>query len=278
LVLERKMLAGELKSPVNIRMNGLDLEADLFGGQKTGVYLDQRENYRNASRYIRPRARALDCFASSGGFALHMARAGAQVEAVDSSIPAIETGKRNAERNGLADEIRWRQAEVPRFLRALATGRQKYDIVVLDPPAFAKSRGSVADALRGYRDLHYLAFQIVESGGVVVTCSCSHHVTEDMLVEAAAEAALQAGKGVRVLERMTQSRDHPVLISVPESLYLKGLILQILTRSSDSILGETTEDGTFQSSKGAGRGVGSDDPGSLFRSEPQVAPNAGPSE
>ena len=251
LVLEKKVLAGKLSGPVEIQMNGLTMEADLTGGQKTGVYLDQRENYVAASRYVRPQARALDCFTSTGGFAIHFARAGAHVEAFDSSLPALEAGRRNAERNGLAANIRWREADVPRLLRGLATGRTKYDIVVLDPPAFAKSRGSVADALRGYRDLSLRAFQLIEPGGIVVTCSCSHHVSEDMLAEAVKEAAHEAGVGVRVLERISQSRDHTVLLTVPETLYLKGLILQIVTRSTDSSLGEKTKHGTSQSSQGA---------------------------
>ena len=234
LPLERKLLAGELLGPVEILMNGLRLEADLLGGQKTGVYLDQRESYLATARYVRPQTRALDCFTSTGGFALHLARAGANVEGIDSSAHALDSAKRNAALNDLSPQMRWREADVPRLLRALSTGRQKYDIVVLDPPAFAKSRGSVADALRGYRDLNLHALQLVEPGGILATCSCSHHVSLDMLVEAVKEAAHEAGVGVRVLERLVQSRDHCVLITVPETLYLKGLILQILPRSTDS--------------------------------------------
>jgi 23S rRNA (cytosine1962-C5)-methyltransferase len=252
LSLDKKLLAGELPDRVTITMNGLTWEADLSGGQKTGVYLDQRENYILASRYVRPRARVLDCYTSTGGFAIHFARRGAEVEAVDSSVPALAAAKRNAALNGLEGQIRWREADVPRLLRALSTGRQKYDIVILDPPAFAKSRGSVADALRGYRDLSLRAFQLVEPGGVLVTCSCSHHVSEEMLVEAVKEAAQEAGIAVRVLERIAQSGDHPVLLTVPETLYLKGLILQIVARPTDNSLGEKTKNGTFQSSQGAG--------------------------
>ena len=258
LPLERKLLAGELSGPVAIRMNGLALEVDLLGGQKTGVYLDQRENYLAAARYVRPQTRVLDCFTSTGGFALHMARAGADVDAVDSSGPALETAKRSAEANGLSERIHWRETDVPRLLRALATGRPKYDIVVLDPPAFAKSRSSVADALRGYRDLNYRALQLLEPGGILVTCTCSHHVSEDMLIEVVKEAAQEAGTRVRVLERIAQSRDHSILLSVPETLYLKGLILQMVTRSTDRLIGEKTKNGTLQSHQGAGPGDGSD--------------------
>jgi 23S rRNA (cytosine1962-C5)-methyltransferase len=279
LPLERKVLAGELSGIVEINVNGLALEVDPLGGQKTGVYLDQRENYLAASRYVRPQTRALDCFTSTGGFALHLARAGAVVDAVDSSGPALEAAKRNAARNGLAGQIRWKEADVPRLLKALTTGRQKYDIVVLDPPAFAKSRGSVADALRGYRDLHQRALQLIEPGGILVTCTCSHHVSEDMLVEVAAEAARQTGTKVRVLERITQSRDHPVLITVPETLYLKGLILQIPTRSTDSSLGEMTDNGTLQSYQGAGPVDGGGNDGSLRGAgQPSVPSDAGAGE
>ena len=256
LPLEKKLLAGELPGPVQIRMNGLSMEADLMGGQKTGVYLDQRENYAAAARYVHPQMRALDCFTSTGGFALHMARAGAQVEAVDSSAAALGTAKRNSAANGLTDQIRWREADAPRLLKALANSRQKYDIVVLDPPAFAKSRAAVADALRAYRDLNFRALQLVEPGGMLVTCSCSHHVSGDMLVEAVKEAAREAGRGIRVLEQRFQSRDHPVLITVPETLYLKVLLLQVLLRSTDSYVGEKTY-GT-NSSEGAGPGAGDD--------------------
>ena len=273
LPLERKLLAGKLNGPVTISMNGLALEVDLLGGQKTGVYLDQRENYLAASRYVRPQTRVLDCFTSTGGFALHMARAGAEVDAIDSSGPALETAKRNAGANNLASQIRWRETDVPRLLKAFSGGRQKYDIVVLDPPAFAKSRGSVADALRGYRDLNYRALQLLEPGGILVTCTCSHHVSEDMLVEAVKEAAHEAGTRVRVLERIIQSRDHAVLINVPETLYLKGLILQIVTRSTDSSIREKTKNGTFQSFTGAGSGDGRDRD-NVLRAESLIAPVA----
>jgi 23S rRNA (cytosine1962-C5)-methyltransferase len=279
LPLEKKVLHGQLSGPVPITMNGLRFEADLIEGQKTGVYLDQRENYLAASRYVRPQSRVLDCFTSTGGFALHLARAGAQVDAADSSAPALATAKRNAAANGLEDRIRWNEADVPRLLRALATSRQKYAIVVLDPPAFAKSRGSVADALRGYRDLHYRALQLLEPGGILVTCSCSHHVSEDMLIEVAKEAAQALGTSTRVLERRFQSRDHSVLITVPETLYLKCLILQVLTRSTDIVLGEMTNHGTVKSPTGAGPRAGSDSSAALpSRAEPPVTPDAGSSE
>ena len=270
LPLEKKVLAGELSGPVRIRMNGLSMEADLMGGQKTGVYLDQRENYSAVARYVRPQMRVLDCFTSTGGFALHMARGGAQVEAVDSSAAALGTAKRNAAANGLTDQIRWREADAPRLLKAFATSRQKYDIVVLDPPAFAKSRAAVAEALRAYRDLNFRALQLVEPGGILVTCSCSHHVTENMLVEAVKEAAREAGTGLRVLEQRFQSRDHPILITVPETLYLKVLLLQILPRSTDSFVGEKTYGTNL--SEGAGPGAGGDGL-ALRRAESPIAPN-----
>ena len=278
---EKKVLAGELKGAVPVTMNGLRLEADLLGGQKTGVYLDQRENYVAASRYVRPQMRVLDCFTSTGGFALHMARAGAQVDAIDSSAPALETAKRNASANELTAQIRWREADVPRLLRAFSTSRTKYDIVVLDPPAFAKSRGSVADALRGYRDLNLRALQMLEPGGILVTCSCSHHVSGEMLLDAVKEAAREAGWVLRVLGLTFQAQDHPVLISVPETLYLKVLTLQVLARSTDSSIREKTVYGTSSLPQGAGTRAGSDDGNALpgaTAAEPPLPPDAGAGE
>ena len=165
-------LAGEIPERVHIRMNGLQLEADLLHGQKTGVYLDQRENYLAAGRWAR--GRVLDCFTSSGGFALHAAAQAESVEAVDSSAGALATAEPNAKANGIAN-INFRQADVFDFLSGL---ERRYSMVVLDPPAFAKSRRAVEDAARGYKDINLRALRLLDSGGVLVTCSCSHHMSE----------------------------------------------------------------------------------------------------
>ena len=222
LALEVVTLAGEIPERVHIRMNGLQLEADLLHGQKTGVYLDQRENYLAAGRWAR--GRVLDCFTSSGGFALHAAAKAESVEAVDSSAGALVTAEANAKANGIAN-IHFRQADVFDFLSGL---ERRYSMVVLDPPAFAKSRRAVDDAARGYKDINFRALRLLDSGGVLVTCSCSHHMSEGAFYEVIAQAALDAGKTLRVLERRTQASDHPILLTVPETMYLKCLVLEVL--------------------------------------------------
>ena len=198
------------------------LEADLLHGQKTGVYLDQRENYLAAARWAR--GRVLDCFTSSGGFALHAAAKAESVEGVDSSAGALATAEANAKANGIGKHS-FRQADVFEFLSGI---ERKYSMVVLDPPAFAKSRRAVEDAARGYKEINLRALRLLDPGGVLVTCSCSHHMSEAAFFEVVAEAALDAGKTLRVLERRTQASDHPILLTVPETLYLKCLVLEVL--------------------------------------------------
>ena len=228
LPLETVVVAGEIPNRVPIEMNGLKLEADLLHGQKTGIYLDQRENYVAAARYAR--GRVLDCFTSTGGFALHMARTAESVEALDSSAPALATAEAAARSNGIAN-IQFRQADVFDFLAGLHVKRDRqYSTIVLDPPGFAKSRKQVDDAARGYKEINLRALRLLEPGGILVTCSCSHHISEAMLFEIVAQAALDAGKTLRVLERRTQAADHPILLTVPETLYLKCLILEVLDR------------------------------------------------
>ncbi len=198
---------------------------DLLHGQKTGTYLDQRENYVAAANYAR--GRALDCFTSNGGFALHMAANCDSVEAVDSSAAALAAAKANAAGNRI-DKIEFREADVFDLLAGYASARRSFDIVVLDPPAFAKSRGSVESAARGYKEINLRALRLLGPGGVLVTCSCSHHVSEAMLLEVVAEASLDVGRTLRVLDRRTQARDHPILLTVPETHYLKCLILEVV--------------------------------------------------
>jgi len=222
LTLEVVTLAGEIPERVHIQMNGLRLEADLLKGQKTGVYLDQRENYLAAARWAR--GRVLDCFTSTGGFALHAAPRAESVDAVDSSAGALATAEANARANGI-ENINFRQADVFEFLSGV---ERRYAMIVLDPPAFAKSRKAVDDAARGYKEINLRALRLLDPGGVLITCSCSHHVSEAALHEVIAQAALDAGKTLRVLERRTQASDHPILLTVPETLYLKCLVLEVL--------------------------------------------------
>jgi 23S rRNA (cytosine1962-C5)-methyltransferase len=222
LPLETAILEGYIPDRVAIEMNGLKLEADLKRGQKTGIYLDQRENYVAAAEHAH--GHVLDCFTSTGGFALHCARNTESVEAVDSSEHALATASANALANNLTN-IHFRQADVFDFLAGVG---KKYSTIILDPPAFAKSRHSLDDAARGYKDINLRALRLLEPGGILVTCSCSHHFSEAALLETVASAALDAGKTLRVVERRTQAGDHPILLTVPETLYLKCLILEVL--------------------------------------------------
>lgn len=219
---ETAVVTGEIPERVVIEMNGLRLETDLLRGQKTGAYLDQRENYLAAASHAR--GRVLDCFTSAGGFALHLARKAESVEAIDSSALALETAQTNARANGI-ENIQFRQADVFDFLSGI---ERRYAMVVLDPPAFAKSRKQLDDAARGYKEINLRALRRLDAGGILASCSCSHHVSEAMLLQIIAEAALDAGKTLRVLERRTQAADHPILLTIPETLYLKCLILEVL--------------------------------------------------
>ena len=226
LPLETVVLAGEAPDSVSFRMNGLVWRADLLHGQKTGVFLDQRENYLAAARYARG-GTALDCFTSTGGFALHLAGGFQSVEAVDSSGPALGTARSNAEANGIGN-VEFREADVFELLSGYSSARRQYSMVVLDPPAFAKSRQNLEAAARGYRDINLRAMRLLGPGGILVTCSCSHHLSEAALLEIVAEASLDAGRTLRVLERRSQGQDHPILLTVPETHYLKCLILEVV--------------------------------------------------
>ncbi|MFN7923931.1 MAG: class I SAM-dependent rRNA methyltransferase [Bryobacteraceae bacterium] len=225
LPLEKSVLRGELPAPLEVSMNGLRWRADLLEGQKTGVFLDQRENYLAAAGWAR--GQALDCFTCSGGFALHMAPRCENVLAVDSSAHSLELAAANRDANGIAN-VEFRESDVFDLLTSFAHARRRFDTIVLDPPAFAKSRQTVEPALRGYREINQRALRLLDRGGVLVTCSCSHHVSEAAFLEMLAQSALDAGRTLRVLERRIQAQDHPVLLTVPETLYLKCAIVEVL--------------------------------------------------
>ncbi|MGA2115895.1 MAG: class I SAM-dependent rRNA methyltransferase [Bryobacteraceae bacterium] len=226
LPLESKVVSGEIPALVSVSMNGLSLTADLVHGQKTGIFLDQRENYLAAARYAKA-GKALDCFTSTGGFALHLAPKVESVEAADSSAAALDRAKANAGTSGIGN-IDFRQADVFDLLSGYASARRQFSLVVLDPPAFAKSRRNLDAAAAGYKEINLRALRLLPPGGILVTCSCSHHIGEAMLLEVVAKAALDAGKTLRILERRTQSQDHPILLTVPETHYLKCLILEVI--------------------------------------------------
>lgn len=219
------VLAGEAPENVEVRMNGLRFHADLLRGQKTGVFLDQRENYLAAARYAH--GRALDCFTSTGGFALHLASRCEAVEGIDSSVPALETAEKNRLANSIGN-VSFRDANVFDLLSSLRGTSRGYSTIVLDPPAFAKSRESLEGAARGYKEINLRALQLLGPGGILITCSCSHHVSEATLLEVVASASLDAGRNLRVRERRTQAQDHPILLTVPETHYLKCLILEVI--------------------------------------------------
>jgi 23S rRNA (cytosine1962-C5)-methyltransferase len=226
LPLETTILAGEVPESVNLQMNGLTLRADLLHGQKTGIFLDQRENYRAAARYARG-GKALDCFTSTGGFALHVAGKCESVEAADSSGPALVAARANAAANGIGN-IDFKEADIFQLLTNYASARRHFSMVVLDPPAFAKSRRNLESAATGYKEINLRALRLLQPGGILVTCSCSHHLAESALLELVAQASLDANRTLRVLERRTQSQDHPILLTVPETHYLKCLILEVV--------------------------------------------------
>ena len=226
LPLETTILAGEIPASVPLKINGLTMQADLLHGQKTGIFLDQRENYRAAAHYARG-GKALDCFTSTGGFALHLASKCETVEAVDSSENALHSARANAAANGISN-IHFHEADVFDVLANHASARRQYSLVVLDPPAFTKSRKNLDPAIAGYKEINLRALRLLQPGGILVTCSCSHHLSESNLLELVAEAALDSNRTLRVLERRTQSQDHPILLTVPETLYLKCLILQVV--------------------------------------------------
>jgi 23S rRNA (cytosine1962-C5)-methyltransferase len=226
LPLETSILTGEIPNSVPLKINGLTMQADLLHGQKTGIFLDQRENYRAAAHYARG-GKALDCFTSTGGFALHLAAKCDSVEAVDSSETALATARANAAANEIAN-IHFHEADVFDVLAGHASARRQYSLVVLDPPAFTKSRRNLDPAIAGYKEINLRALRLLTAGGILVTCSCSHHLSEAALLELVAQAALDSNRTLRVLERRTQSQDHPILLTVPETLYLKCLILEVV--------------------------------------------------
>jgi 23S rRNA (cytosine1962-C5)-methyltransferase len=219
------VLAGEEVREVVVEENGVKMCFDLLHGQKTGGFLDQRENRAAASNYAR--GRALDCFTYTGGFALALAPRCDSVLGVDSSEEALRQAERSQGLNGFTN-LEWKEANCFDFLKAADQQKQRFDTVVLDPPAFARQKTSRESALRGYKELNLRAMKILNPGGYLVTCSCSFHVSEAALLEVVANAALDAHRTAIIVERRTQSRDHPILLTVPETHYLKCLILRVL--------------------------------------------------
>ena len=218
-------LAGESINEVEAEENGLRFIFDLMGGQKTGGFLDQRENRLAARQYAR--GRALDCFSYTGGFALHLATQCDSVLGIDTSPEALSLASRNQQLNGMTN-LEWVEANCFDFLKAADLEKQRFDTIVLDPPAFARQKSKLEAARRGYKELNLRALKMLNPGGFLISCSCSHHVSEADFLEIIAGAALDARRTATVVERRTQSRDHPILLTVPETHYLKCLILRVI--------------------------------------------------
>lgn len=218
------MLSGDKREAV-ITENGVKFRFDLLGGQKTGGFLDQRENRAAARDYAR--GRALDCFCYQGGFALTLAPYCDSVLAIDSSAEALAAAQDNQSLNGMGN-IEWREANCFDFLKAADHEGKKFDAVALDPPAFARQRSHRESALRAYKELNLRALKILNPGGFLITCSCSYHVSEADFLGVIAAAGIDARRTITVVERRAQSRDHPILLTVPETHYLKCLILRVI--------------------------------------------------
>jgi 23S rRNA (cytosine1962-C5)-methyltransferase len=216
------LLWGEKSSSV-VSMNGVRFHYDGLEGQKTGAFLDQRENYAAAAEYAH--GEALDAFCYQGGFALHLAAKCSSVTGVDSSRPALEMAEKNATLNGR--ELEWIEANAFDLLRDYAAANRHYDTIVLDPPAFAKTKRDLEKALRGYKELNLRAMKMLRPGGILVTCSCSFHVGAADFFKVVADAAQDAHKDLRVLESRGAAKDHPILLNVPETSYLQCLILSV---------------------------------------------------
>ena len=227
-VRETQFLSGERSSTI-FTVNGVRFHYDGLSGQKTGAFLDQRENYAAAARWAH--GDALDCFTYQGGFALHLARVCDSVTALDSSRAALEVAEQNEALNKAehrSGDIEWIEANAFDLLKDYATAGRQYDTIVLDPPAFAKTKRVVPTALKGYKELNLRALKMLRPGGTLITCSCSFHVSEAEFMEMLGSAAADTGRRVRVLEKRGAASDHPVLLNVPETAYLKCVICRVL--------------------------------------------------
>jgi 23S rRNA (cytosine1962-C5)-methyltransferase len=225
LELKQETIGDPVPETIVVDEDGKQIAISLSGGQKTGSYLDQRENHRAARRYAR--GHALDAFSYAGGFAIQIAEQCERVESIDISAAAVEMARSNAERNAIKN-IDCIEANAFDYMRDRYKEGRRYDTIILDPPAFAKDKKSLEPALRGYKEINNRAMRLLRSGGILITCSCSHHLSEGLFAEMLAEAARDAGCWARVLERRTQASDHPILLTVPETLYLKCFMAEII--------------------------------------------------
>ena len=218
-----EVLYGEIPDSIVVREGPVEYDVDLRKGQKTGLFLDQRENREAAARYAR--GRLLDCFSYNGGFALRLARTCPEAEAIDISADAVARIRTNAVRNGVP-HVQAREANVFDELRRLERAGARYDAIVLDPPAFAKNKASIPNAIAGYKEINLRAMRLLNVGGYLITCSCSYNVNEEMFASVIHEASIDSHTPMTIVEKRMQGRDHPVLVGVPETYYLKCFILR----------------------------------------------------
>jgi 23S rRNA (cytosine1962-C5)-methyltransferase len=217
------VLHGTVPDSVVVREGPVAYDADLWKGQKTGLFLDQRENREAAARYTR--GRLLDCFSYNGGFALRLAPQCAEAEALDISAEAVARIRANAERNHVP-HLQAREVNVFDELRRLERAGARYDTIVLDPPAFAKNKAAIPNAIAGYKEINLRAMRLLVSGGFLITCSCSYNISEETFAAVLHDAAADSRTAVTIVEKRMQGRDHPVLVGVPETYYLKCFILR----------------------------------------------------
>ena len=210
---------------IEINQHGVRFIVSPLGGQKTGAFLDQRENYQAARRVAH--GRALDCFTFNGGFALHIAEGCDSVVGIDISAEAIDAARRNAVLNNTGN-AEFRAANVFDALREMEAAGERFDTIVLDPPAFARNRASVKSAVRGYNEINLRALKLLNPGGVLITCTCSYHISAQLFLEIIESAALDARRRLQIIEQRGQSSDHPVLLGVPETHYLKCVIARVI--------------------------------------------------
>ena len=232
------VIGGETDGKVKVNLNGLVFETDLLTGHKTGLYLDQQQNYRlfEEALHRAPGGNVLDCFSFLGGFSLHAARAGAaNVQGIDQSAEAIAMAQRNAGANGFAEKCSFSEANVFDWLKAQMPARQHeriiphFDVIVLDPPSFTRNRASVPDALRGYKEIHLRSLKLLKPGGMLFTYCCSHHIPGPLFQDAILSAAYDARKLLRRVAVFTQGPDHPMIPSIPETEYLKGFAFELIS-------------------------------------------------
>ncbi len=219
------VLHGEVPAEILAKENGVTFVCDLAKGQKTGSFLDQRENHRAARRYAS--GDVLDCFTYQGGFALTVADHCEHVEGIDMAPAAIASARRNQQLNSISNAT-FREGNTFDLLKEYDEAGRRFQMVILDPPAFAKNRDAIPAARRGYKEINLRALKLLKPGGYLVTCSCSYHVTEPLFLQLLAEAATDARKNIAVVERRTQAQDHPILLTMPETHYLKCLIVKVL--------------------------------------------------